>query len=53
MPLPPFDQSAVDGYGIRHDDLVTAATKRFPQAGTTFAGASQTTHPNPARPCGC
>jgi|SRR5580692_200010 molybdopterin molybdotransferase len=46
MPLPPFDQSAVDGYGIRHDDLATAATKGFGQVGTTFAGANHTACPN-------
>jgi len=47
MPLPPFDQSAVDGYGIRYDDLATATGKGFRQAGTTFAGASHTACPNP------
>jgi len=47
MPLPPFDQSAVDGYGIRCDDLATATGKGFRQAGTTFAGASHTACPNP------
>jgi molybdopterin molybdotransferase len=47
MPLPPFDQSAVDGYGIRHDDLATATVKGFRRAGTTVAGASRTACPNP------
>ena len=45
--LPPFDQSAVDGYGIRHDDLLTAAAHPFRQAGTTFAGALWTVRPAP------
>jgi molybdopterin molybdotransferase len=45
LPLPPFDQSAVDGYGIRQDELATATTKRFRQAGTTFAGASHSACP--------
>ena len=40
MPLPPFDQSAVDGYGLRRDDLATVPTKGFRQAGITFAGAA-------------
>lgn len=46
MPLPPFDQSAVDGYGIRHDDLATITMRSFRQAGTTFAGAIQTDCPD-------
>jgi molybdopterin molybdotransferase len=45
LPLPPFDQSAVDGYGFRYEDLATAATKRFRQAGMTFAGSSHSTSP--------
>jgi molybdopterin molybdotransferase len=45
--LPPFDQSAVDGYGLRHDDLATAAVHPFRQVGTTFAGALRTVHPAP------
>jgi molybdopterin molybdotransferase len=44
MPLPPFDQSAVDGYGIRREDLA-AATKGLRHVATTFAGASQTVGP--------
>jgi molybdopterin molybdotransferase len=40
MPLPPFDQSAVDGYGIRRDDLESAATRTFHLTGTTLAGDS-------------
>src|SRR4051794_33550150 len=47
MPLPPFDQSAVDGYGIHHDDLPAATVKGFRQAGTTSAGASHTVCLNP------
>lgn len=40
MPLPPFDQSAVDGYGIRRGDLGSAATRSFHLTGTTLAGDS-------------
>jgi molybdopterin molybdotransferase len=43
--LPPFDQSAVDGYGLRHDDLATATAEPFRQVGTTFAGALQSVRP--------
>jgi hypothetical protein len=43
--LPPFDQSAVDGCGLRFDDLATAASKPFRQAGAVFAGASQSVRP--------
>ena len=45
IPLPPFDQSAVDGYGIRGDDFDVVTAKVFRQAGMTFAGAL-----HPARP---
>jgi molybdopterin molybdotransferase len=44
MPLPPFDQSAVDGYGIRREDLAAAA-KVLRHVATTFAGASHTVGP--------
>lgn len=43
--LPPFDQSAVDGYGLRRDDLATATAEPFRQVGTTFAGALQSVRP--------
>ena len=45
IPLPPFDQSAVDGYGIRADDLDGITTKVFRQVGTTFAGAVCSAYP--------
>ncbi|EIG62867.1 gephyrin-like molybdotransferase Glp [Bradyrhizobium sp. WSM1253] len=45
IPLPPFDQSAVDGYGIRSDDLDAAPDTAFRQAGVTFAGAPWSVHP--------
>jgi len=45
LPLPPFDQSAVDGYGLRRDDLATATKKPFRQVGTSFAGASHSACP--------
>jgi molybdopterin molybdotransferase len=47
MPLPPFDQSAVDGYGIRNEELATATGMGFRLAGTILAGASHTACPNP------
>lgn len=39
MPLPPFDQSAVDGYGIHADDVVAACTGPFKLAGRVVAGS--------------
>jgi molybdopterin molybdotransferase len=47
MPLPPFDQSAVDGYGIYRADLAVMTTSGFRQVGTTFAGANHTVCPDP------
>jgi molybdopterin molybdotransferase len=47
MPLPPFDQSAVDGYGIHRADLAASTTSGLQQVATTFAGASQMVCPNP------
>jgi molybdopterin molybdotransferase len=45
--LPPFDQSAVDGYGLRADEVALAASLSFRQAGTLFAGAADTLAPAP------
>jgi molybdopterin molybdotransferase len=39
MPLPPFDQSAVDGYGIHADDVAQAKTGPFKIAGRLAAGS--------------
>jgi molybdopterin molybdotransferase len=39
MPLPPFDQSAVDGYGIHVDDVAAAFTGPFRLAGKVVAGS--------------
>jgi molybdopterin molybdotransferase len=36
--LPPFDNSAVDGYAVRHADLRAAGETRLPIAGTVTAG---------------
>ncbi len=36
--LPPFDNSAVDGYAVRYDDLVVDADTRLPVAGLVAAG---------------
>jgi molybdopterin molybdotransferase len=44
IPLPPFDQSAVDGYGIHVDDVVEANTGPFPIVGRLVAGS----HRSPA-----
>jgi molybdopterin molybdotransferase len=46
MPLPPFDQSAVDGYGIRRGDLGSAASGSFHLTGTTLAGDSLIVRPD-------
>jgi molybdopterin biosynthesis enzyme len=35
MPLPPFDRSAVDGYGIHRADLAALTTNSFRQVATT------------------
>jgi molybdopterin molybdotransferase len=43
--LPPFNQSAVDGYGLRFDDLAAATSKPFRQAGAVFAGATRSVRP--------
>lgn len=39
MPLPPFDQSAVDGYGIQRHDIRTGNTGPFRLAGMVVAGS--------------
>jgi molybdopterin molybdotransferase len=41
VPLPPFDQSAVDGYGIHVDDVRDAKTGPFRLAGKVVAGSRQ------------
>jgi molybdopterin molybdotransferase len=38
LPLPPFDQSAVDGYGLHLDDIHTGALGPFQVAGKLAAG---------------
>lgn len=40
LPLPPFTNSAVDGYAVRSRDLPPAAEAAFPVAGRIQAGAS-------------
>src|SRR5229473_3921709 len=40
LPLPPFTNSAVDGYAVRSGDLPQAAEKAFPVVGRVQAGAS-------------
>lgn len=39
LPLPPFFNSAVDGYAFRHADLAPAGETRLPVAGRLQAGA--------------
>ncbi|WP_159717237.1 molybdopterin molybdotransferase MoeA [Geminicoccus flavidas] len=38
--LPPFDNSAVDGYAVRHGDLSAEGDSRLPIAGRVAAGAA-------------
>ncbi len=40
LPLPPFRNSAVDGYAVRHVDLRAEGPTRLPVAGRVAAGAS-------------
>src|SRR5436190_944696 len=40
LPLPPFTNSAVDGYAVRSDDLPLAEEQAFPVTGRVQAGAS-------------
>jgi molybdopterin molybdotransferase len=40
LPLPPFTNSAVDGYAVRASDLPRASEQPFPVAGRVQAGAS-------------
>jgi molybdopterin molybdotransferase len=40
LPLPPFTNSAVDGYAVRSDDLSGDTEQTFPVAGRIQAGAS-------------
>jgi molybdopterin molybdotransferase len=42
IPLPPFDQSAVDGYGIHADDVGEAKTGPFRIVGRLVAGSQRT-----------
>ena len=42
IPLPPFDQSAVDGYGIHTDDVADANMGPFPIVDRLVAGSHRT-----------
>ncbi len=44
--LPPFDNSAVDGYAVRHADLSTQGDTRLKIADEVFAGKRATRSPN-------
>jgi molybdopterin molybdotransferase len=43
--LPPFDNSAVDGYAVRHADLSPTAEAKFKVIDTVFAGKSAVRSP--------
>ena len=43
LDLPPFDNSAVDGYAVRHDDLDAKAETRLRVAGRLTAGSAAST----------
>src|SRR6476661_6320964 len=47
LPLPPFTNSAVDGYAVRSGDLAPEGEQTFPVTGRIQAGASAQ---EPARP---
>jgi molybdopterin molybdotransferase len=47
LPLPPFTNSAVDGYAVRSGDLAQAGEQAFPVTGRILAGASA---PTPVEP---
>ncbi len=38
LPLPPFDNAAVDGYAVRHADLTASGETRLPVRGRVAAG---------------
>jgi molybdopterin molybdotransferase len=40
VPLPTFDNSAVDGFAVRHDDLRADAPTRLVIGETVYAGSS-------------
>ena len=45
LPLPPFANSAVDGYAVRHADLAAAGQTRLPVLGRVAAGAAAAAAP--------
>jgi molybdopterin molybdotransferase len=47
LPLPPFDNSAVDGYAVRFDDLAASGETRLPIAGRLAAGTAAASEPAP------
>lgn len=49
MPLPPFTNSAVDGYAVRGEDLPTIAEKVFPVVDFVQAGATARTAAQPGK----
>src|SRR5262245_15963831 len=49
LDLPPFDNSAVDGYAVRHRDLDPEAETRLLVAGRLTAGSAATTAIEPGR----
>ncbi|MGE0279276.1 MAG: gephyrin-like molybdotransferase Glp [Rhizobiaceae bacterium] len=49
IPLPPFDNSAVDGYAVRHADLRSDGDTRLTVAGRLTAGAAAETPISPGQ----
>ena len=48
--LPPFDNSAVDGYAVRHADFSRDGETTLPVSGRLTAGRAHTSRLNPERP---
>ena len=51
LPLPPFTNSAVDGYAVHGSDLPRDTEKAFPVKGRVAAGGVAEAGRSPARPC--
>jgi molybdopterin molybdotransferase len=49
LPLPPFTNSAVDGYAVRSGDLLPQGEQAFPVTGRIQAGASAQSRPGRVR----
>src|SRR5262245_52333210 len=49
LDLPPFDNSAVDGYAVRHDDLDAKGETKLKITGPLFAGSAPSAPINPGQ----